>query len=271
MTMKSTFRCLRALCCNAFLIVALPSHGVETHLQVRTGIAVAPVYQGAKTYSPAPIIGVEAGMHQQDWGALTASETGLTWQLPIDKPFGVALVAGYDVGRDEEIRTWGGRDKTLKGMGDLNGAIEAGTQFSYDVEPYRFYLKALRALKKRKYGGEELSYTTHGNLGAEVTFPLPGHVTTVLSLISTWGDKNMMNAYFGVTRQQAQNTSFRQYQPKAGFKDVMMQAALNYELSPSVSLQSGCGVNYLVGEAAKSPLTEKKLAGIAFFSGSYTF
>lgn len=269
--MKRISDCLSVLCGVAMLTGALPAHGVETHLLARTGIAVAPAYQGAKKYKATPILGFEAGVQQQDWGTLSASEMGLLWQAPLSGPFGIAFIVGYDTGRNEDIRTMSGRDKSLKGMGKLSGAVEAGTELSYHVEPYRLYMKALRALKKRQYGGEDLSYTTHGNLGADITFPLASDVSTTLSLLSSWGDKQTMQAYFGVTRQQAQNTAFRQYQPKAGFKDVTLQAVLNYQLTPAIALQSSWGGYYLLGEAAKSPITEKNLGGFAFISGSYTF
>lgn len=51
----------------------------------------------------------------------------------------------------------------------------------------------------------------------------------------------------------------------------MLNTALNYQLTREIAFQGGVGIYTLLGDAANSPIVEKKVAGVAFLSASYRF
>ncbi|WP_037433584.1 MipA/OmpV family protein [Serratia plymuthica] len=244
----------------------------EASLKFSGGMAVAPVYQGASSYSAVPLYDIQAGYDKSAWGDFSLGLIdGARWQLPLSGPFGIALLAGYDDGRDEEVKTLSGRNKRLKGMGDLDGALEAGIELSYKFDPFHAFVKGMQATKARRYGDEDLGHTAYVDLGVAAVYSLSETLTLSSDLSTTWANSGYQRGYFGVTQRQAQQTSFAAYRPGSGFKQVTLNGALNYQWTPEIAFQAGAGIYTLLGDAAKSPIVEKKVAGVAFLGASYSF
>jgi hypothetical protein len=147
---------------------------------------------------------VNAGYQNASWGEFSAGSEGARWQFPIAGPVGIALLLNYDAGRDEEIKTLRGRNTRLKGMGKLGGALEAGAELSYQLDPFRAYVKGMQATRKRSYGGEELGHTAYVESGLTGQYPLSEQLTLIGNLSTTWANSGYQRGYFGVTSQQAQ-------------------------------------------------------------------
>ncbi|BEL87053.1 hypothetical protein SMQE32_37530 [Serratia marcescens] len=243
----------------------------EASLTLAGGLAVAPAYEGSSFYSIEPLYQVNAGYQNASWGEFSAGSEGARWQFPIAGPVGIALLLNYDAGRDEEIKTLRGRNTRLKGMGKLGGALEAGAELSYQLDPFRAYVKGMQATRKRSYGGEELGHTAYVESGLTGQYPLSEQLTLIGNLSTTWANSGYQRGYFGVTSQQAQHSAFSAYRPGSGFKDATLTAALNYQWRPNVAFQAGVGVTRLLGDAADSPIVEKTTSGMAFTSASYSF
>jgi outer membrane scaffolding protein for murein synthesis (MipA/OmpV family) len=64
-------------------------------------------------------------------------------------------------------------------------------------------------------------------------------------------------SYFGVTMSEASRSRFRAYEPGGGLQDVHVGARWNWTLSPSWMLTSNLQAKRLLGDAGKSPLTER--------------
>ncbi|RMN21568.1 hypothetical protein ALQ63_03054 [Serratia plymuthica] len=244
----------------------------EASLKLSGGMAVAPVYQGASSYSAVPLYDIQAGYDKSAWGDFSLGLIdGARWQLPLSGPFGIALLAGYDDGRDEEVKTLSGRNKRLKGMGDLDGTLEAGIELSYKFDPFHAFVKGMQATKARRYGDEDLGHTAYVDLGVAAVYSLSEALTLSSDLSTTWANSGYQRGYFGVTQRQAQQTSFAAYRPGSGFKQVTLNGVLNYQWTPEIAFQAGAGIYTLLGDAAKSPIVERKVAGVAFLSASYSF
>ncbi|MDW5502042.1 MipA/OmpV family protein [Pseudomonas lundensis] len=268
--MKSTLGYSAA---TLFMVFPLFSHaqGEESSITLTGGMAVAPLYQGASTYSAVPLYDIQAGYEGSTWGDFNIGLGGASWQLPLSGPFGMALLAGYDGGRDEEVKTLSGSNKRLKGMGDLDGAFEAGIELSYKLDPFRAYVRGMQATKARRYGGEDLGHTGYVDLGVAALYPLTDALSLSADLSTTWANSGYQRGYFGVTQQQARQSAFEAYRPGSGFKQVMLNTTLNYQLTREIAFQGGVGIYTLLGDAANSPIVEKKVAGVAFLSASYRF
>ena len=270
--MNKTLGYFAATLLMLFPLQGFTQDGGEASLKLGGGMAVVPVYEGASSYSAEPLYDIAAGYDKSAWGDFSLGlHDGARWQLPLSGPFGIALLAGYDAGRDEEVKTLSGRNKRLKGMGDLKGAFETGIELSYKFDAFHAYVKGMQATKTRRYGGEDLGHTAYVDLGVAAVYPLSDALTLSTELSTTWANSGYQRGYFGVTQSQAQQTSFAAYRPGSGFKQVALNSALNYQWTPEIAFQAGVGVYTLLGDAAKSPIVEKKVAGIAFLSASYSF
>lgn len=245
--------------------------GGQASLVISTGVAMAPLYQGAKVYSAVPLYDLQAEYENPTWGSFGVGLGGAQWQLPLPEPIGVKVLLAYDAGRDEKISTLGSDNTRLQGMGDLDGAFEAGLELSYQVAPFRAYVKGMQAAKNRRYGGEDLGKTAYVDLGIATQYALSDQLAWVTDLSTTWANSGYQRGYFGVTSQQANNTTFGVYRPGSGFKQVSLNSTLSYQWTSAVAFQGGVGVYTLLGDAADSPIVEKQVAGIAFMSASYRF
>jgi outer membrane scaffolding protein for murein synthesis (MipA/OmpV family) len=129
----------------------------------------------------------------------------------------------------------------------------------------------MQATKARRYGDEDLGHTAYVDLGVAAVYSLSEALTLSSDLSTTWANSGYQRGYFGVTQRQAQQTSFAAYRPGSGFKQVTLNGALNYQWTPEIAFQAGAGIYTLLGDAAKSPIVEKKVAGVAFLGASYSF
>lgn len=239
---------------------------------VAAGVATEPAYAGSSHYVAQPVYDAGGSYRNATWGTFELGVLqGARWQLPLSSPLGVALLMAYDAGRDERIRTLGGHNTQLRGMGDLGGALEAGAELSYQFAPARVYVKGMQALRSRDYGDEALGHTAYVDLGVDGEHALDAQWTLSSKFYATWANGGYQRGYFGVTPAQAARTDFAAYHPKSGIRQVTAEAALNYQWTSSVALQGGVQVYRLTGDAADSPLVEKNLAGMAFLSASYRF
>lgn len=241
-------------------------------VKARMGVAVSPAYEGASQYAAEPVYDLAGEYRTTQWGTFSLGVIhGGRWQLPLSGPVGVALLMGYDRGRDERIRTLGGDNTHLMGMGDLGGSLEGGAELSYQFSAFRGYIKGMQAARSRQYGGDALGHTAHVDMGVDGHYPLSEQLTLSGNLFTTWANSGYMQGYFGVTQPQSERTGFASYAPGEGMKQVTMETALNYQWTSAVALQTGVELSRLTGDAKDSPLVDNALAGLVFVSASYTF
>lgn len=90
---------------------------------------------------------------------------------------------------------------------------------------------------------------------------------------TTWADKNYTRTYFGVEQADAVASGLAAYRPGSGFKDVGAGLTAGYWFSKDVGVIGRVGANYLVGDAADSPVTRegRKWQPTAGLALSYRF
>jgi len=250
---------------------AMPALAGEGSFAVGAGLATAPAYQGAKQYLLLPAFQVAAGYKSDQWGSFSAGVDGLRWQLSPDSMFNLALLAGYDAGRKEDPHSFGRRDNSLQGMGKLSGSLTGGLELGLNLDAYRFYLKGMQGLKKRAYGGEDLGHTLTVELGINTDYALSDTLSLDYGVSTTWANSGYHRGYFGVTDQQAQSSKFAAYRPDSGMQKAEAKTSLTYAFTPNIALTAGVVVSSLLGDAAKSPITEKKVAVGGFTLLNYQF
>jgi outer membrane scaffolding protein for murein synthesis (MipA/OmpV family) len=82
-------------------------------------------------------------------------------------------------------------------------------------------------------------------------------ITTAAGLI--WANDNHMDSFFGVTPSQSAGSGLPAYEADAGFKRVNLAAGLVFRLREQWMLKSNATLGYLTGDAADSPVVEKRL------------
>ncbi|MGN7973026.1 MipA/OmpV family protein [Serratia sp. 22264] len=236
------------------------------------GVAVSPLYEGSSRYEAFPSLVAKAVMPTQNWGTFTAGfPDGLRWDLPGASSVGLALLAGYDMGRKEKIRTLGGSNNHLKGMGDLDGSAMLGAEAYWRLPAGRLFVRGWQATRSREYGGEDLGHTAYLEAGADFSLPLSSSLTLDSALYGTWSDRDDMMARFGVTGEQADRSGFSEYHAGGGMRNVTLKTGLTVQLQPHIALQGGMKLYALTADARRSPLTDKTVGAGFYLNAVYQF
>ena len=86
-----------------------------------------------------------------------------------------------------------------------------------------------------------------------------------------WGERKYVQTMYGVTATQAANTSFKQYMPQGGFYEA--QATVNWEhrFDARWGINTLVGVEHRMGDAAKSPIVQRKTSPIGAVYVTYRY
>lgn len=257
-----------------FVGLALTALGVNTaraedgfHGLLGAGIAYAPTYDGAKERRTQGVLLPD--LHYRA-GAFEASTTGGLRYWAIDQEqLQLALVLGVDGGRAEK-KTGGGLGASgsdrLRGMGKLSATAELGLAGSWQGLGLPLSFSLMRAVSgSRGHGG------THGTVEATWPFYQRDKLQLAAELGLGWGDRRYQQAYYGVTAEQAARTAFKAYAPSAGLHGLDLRLNGQYQLSEHWSLMGSVGYHRLLGDAARSPLTERKATPVAMLGVGYKF
>lgn len=256
---------------SAVVAHSAPAEAIPT-LSLGGGMVVSPLYEGSSRYGVFPLLVAKAVIPTQRWGTFTAAvPEGLRWDLPGASSFGLALLAGYDIGRKEKIRTLGGSNSHLKGMGDLDGTAMVGAEAYWRLSAGRLFVRGWQATRSRDYGGDDLGHTAYLEAGASGSWPLSSTVALDSALYGTWSDRHDMMARFGVTGQQSERTGFNEYHTGGGMRDVTLKTGVTIQLQPQVSLQSGVKLYALTSGARRSPLTDNAVGAGLYLNALYQF
>ena len=257
-----------------------PSVGIEgDNAATRTGkttvvlgalVGAGPQYEGSSDYGPAfgPIANVRwAG----GYGVSLGPSTMRTYQLRAD----VLPSRNWHLGPLLQRRQGrkGVDDNQVDNLENIDAAWEAGVHFGYrlGIDPSN----PASTLGINMQVAADVSDTNNGWLAQ------PGlEYTTKISrwffnarLFSTYASENYMQEYFGIGASNVRDSGLDFYNADAGFKDVGIRVAADYQLSQSWS--AGAGLQYirLIGDAEDSPVTDQGSAD-QWFGGvslSYRF
>ncbi|RQP21339.1 MipA/OmpV family protein [Piscinibacter terrae] len=219
------------------------------------GIASRPDFEGSRTSHTELVLGGMASYRTREHGTFGLGNHGLGWSVDSqDTSFGIALSG--DAGRvDSDDRSSGLAGKR-PGSARLAGM---GTIASTPV---------LAVFGSVKLGGLPLSASLRQATGShkgtllDLATAIPWRVNprTTLSLSPslTWADSRYNQAYFGVTAEQAARTGFKAYNAGAGLKGAELAFGAEVELAKNWQLQGQVKVERLMGDAARSPIVERK-------------
>ena len=235
-------------------------------LSGRVGLAVAtvPTYEGSPNHRVLTSPDLMLSYRSRDWGTVEFGQRGVFWNAIEAGRFRFALVAQFDLGRqDKDTSTVNPTpgDKRLAGMGKVQPSTEVGLGVGYGP---------LMVVARQ-------SLSEHGPKGAQVdmTIEMPLSLSDRLDLRfavgATWANRDYMQTYFGVTTAQAQASSFSVYTPKSGCRKIEASVSAEYAMAPNWKLQGNVGVSQLGDDAAASPLVGRRIGTSAALAVAYGF
>jgi len=242
--------------CLCFLLGAMqPAVGQDL---VGGGLAVVPAYPGADSYRvlPAPILNFQRGPF---FISNSQGLPGLGLKTEIAPGLNVGVRAGFGLGRKES------RSDRLSGLGDIDAHAQYGVFADWDPGRWRASLAYTQAAKSG-YGG------TLAVRGSYAIWQGGKHDVQVGAGLE-WGNRDHMQTWFGVTPEQAAHSGagLASYRPSSGLRSGSAFALWTYRLDQRWRVVTLLGVQTLMGDAADSPIVERKTAAFGSVGLAYSF
>jgi MipA family protein len=241
-------------------------------------VTSSPEYEGGKKRVTSALPDFNLSYRTKDFGSfgVGSKSRGASWTI-IDKEeysFGIAI--GGDAGRTDKKDGTAFRpgSKRLLGLGEIKASAEFG-MFGYVVAGIPINLQIMKGAGDGKADSKDFSIKghggTHAELGTEIPWKLNESLTLSFSSNVSWADKKYTQTYFGVTAAQAARSNFKEYNSKGGVKSVSVGVGLSYQIDKNWSANAGLSYSRLQGNAAKSPIIEKKGQPGAVLGVGYNF
>jgi MipA family protein len=222
-------------------------------VSVGAGTFVTPEYEGSKDYKIQPYPFVE--VRYRDVAFLNLRE-GLGVNVVNTPSLRFGPFVNYRGGRDQDANS------ALKGLGDVDPALDAGGFAEYRYERFRVGLNARQAVTDTKLGA------LVGLSASAQLVQTPGFTLSV-GPSATWASGDYMETYFGVSSAQAARSGLRRYEASSGFKDYGGNLTASYALDEKWRVTSLVSVKRLIGDAADSPIVKDKGEATQFTGGVF--
>lgn len=221
-----------------------------------------PTFSGSSTFETKP---VPAGFLR--WGRLTITGAGgftTKRKDDVDRGLGAELVRRERLRLSLNLRYDNGRadgdSPELAGMGDIKRTVRARLSTRWDITEDWQFSAGISADVLNRVGG----YLVDATLARQwrLTPMTTWHMAVGLSAASD----RYMQAWHGVTPEQAARTGYAVYQVPEGLKlrDLSLSGTLRTDFTPRWSGFAGVSTSRVLGPAADSPLTRKKaVAGLS--------
>jgi MipA family protein len=242
------------------------------------GVVSTPHYEGADKRSTSVLPDLNVKYSTRDFGSfsLGSKNRGLSWTM-VDKEaysFGIGLQgdAGRTDTKDGTALKPG--SKRLLGMGEIKPSLEFAA-FGHVVLGVPFILQVAKGAGDGKADAKDFSIKGPGGTRVELSSEIPFEITKAfglsLSPSVSWADDKFTQAYFGVTPEQAARTGFKAFKAKGGVRSVGLALGANYKFDAHWSANALLSFSQLQGDAAKSPLVQKKGQATVIFGAAYEF
>lgn len=230
----------------------------DWEIRLGAGAIYQPDYEGSDDYEVAPL--PTFAVSYKDRVFLEGPKLGANLLSLTGPAEGDYLRAGpllnYRMGRDQDD------NDALRGLGDVDGAVEAGGFVSYGIRGFSVDLTALQDMSDAHDGlSVELKGGYRRSLGESWS------VSAELS--ATWADGSYMQSYFGVDAGQAQRSGYRRHDPGAGLKDAGVAVSVDYSVTENWMVSGRVGFTRLLGDAADSPIVDEEGSANAYTAGVF--
>ncbi|MBX3553947.1 MAG: MipA/OmpV family protein [Pseudolabrys sp.] len=201
---------------------------------------VLPTYEGSSNYRflPVPLFDIRR------------AGTPRHFQSPRDgASIGIVEFDNFRLGPTLKVRLprREGDDAKLRGLGDVNFAVELGGFAEYWFTPW---LRARGELRQGVSGHHGLT----GDLAADVVMPVTPQLTLSGGPRLSFDSGKTMQTYFGVDPAQSVLSGLPVYNPSGGVRSYGAGVMARYEITPQWATHLFVEYERLIGPAADSPL-----------------
>ena len=220
------------------------------------GLSEQPTFMGSKRYETEPSAILD--IRYKDEFFLSDGE-GIGWNVLTAPGFRAGVAVGYDIGRNTHD------DPRIRDLPNIAFAPEPKIFAQYFLFPV-----VLTADLKKGIGGNN---GIQGDVGAYIPLPLKQDKTWLLFVgpSLTMADGRYMNSYFGVSDYSSRLSGLRQFTANGGFTNAGVGATSIYMIGQHWVVVSNLGWRRLLGDAARSPITETKSQIAADLNIGYRF
>lgn len=174
------------------------------------------------------------------------------------------LSAGFAISRDSSAERDQADAPRLQGLGDIDPTMRAGLFVQYRHDWLRASASVMRDVGGNKQG-------TVASATAEAVFrPIPALELSAGPSV-TFGNRQYAQTAFGVDALQASRSGLPRYAPEGGATQAALQFGAGYALSNSWVLGVKLSAGRLRGDAAASPVVEKKAQNSGAVFAAYKF
>ena len=209
---------------------------------------------------PIPLINWE-----QDYLFIRSSkgmeEAGVRWQINDEFAVGSQLV--FELGRNSDDSIF---LQELK-MPDIPYGVSAGVQAQYSTKIGPAPVDALLRLRQRS-GSQRGALA---DVRVEVGVYGNRFIGVQTYVQSTWANRQAMNSDFGIKPVNASFVEILPYEAEAGLRNYLVGVAGKLDLDAEWMAIGSIEYNSLIGDAADSPITEKKTSQAVTLGVMYKF
>lgn len=253
-----TFTLMLPLLLAAGATSAAPGAGAAGAWDASLGIAVQsrPEYPGAARVAAGVQPAFVVNYRSRDFGSVAfgTEAGGLRWTPCQTEDASFGMLVSYDAGRRDDAHGRPSRpgSTTLEGMGRIPGSLLYGGYAAFDVGKL-FSISTVVVRSGSRDGG------TRAQIGVEMPLPAPARLE--LSVVShlNLADARYVTSRFGVSPSQALRSGRQVYEPEGGLLSFGVGMEARYAISAQWRLAGSAGAERLLGDAAYSPLTLRRM------------
>ncbi len=238
------------------------------------GVSTSTEYEGASKRVNGLAPSFNIGYRTDGFGTFAAGERGLSWTVveKDDYSFGVAIAPGLGRVDNKDGTAIRPGSKRLKGMGQIKTAADF-SMYGHVMAGLPIELEVTRNMGNGKLKNN--AFEGHGGTTISFGTTLPYEVMPSLTLSFSpkliWADQKYTQAFFGVTAAQSAASGFKAYKADGGIKSIDMDFGAKYKIDKNWSANGGVNYSVLRGNAAKSPIVQKKSSASLYAGVSYQF
>jgi MipA family protein len=247
-------------------------------ISLGANVVSAPEYLGSKESAASLIPIISLNYTTKEYGKFSVGEKGMGLAWTAIETDAYSLGIGID---DSPARLDNRKGSTssagrlyLKGMGEIKPAAQWSI-FGHVNAGVPIMLTVSKGVGDSQPNSEDYSIRGHRGttvkLGTEIPLPLSSQLTLSIAPSLTWGDKNYNQTYFGVTEQQSARSGLKTLNAKSGVNSLEVGLGAHYQIDPHWFATAGIALNRLQGDAAKSPVVQKKLQVTSLAGLGYHF
>lgn len=228
------------------------------------GVDVAPRYSGSDKSRVGAAQVVDYAMEN---GFFISSTRGVGYGNNIGN-LDYSAAVSYRTGRkDKDVSSdsiSSGSDY-LRGMGDIKGSAIVVPGLGYKVTDWLHLQLQAEVPVSERDNGEAVHF---GVISPLYTSP-KNEVT--LALTSSWGSDKYMQTYYGVSAAQSAASGFARHDAGAGIYAYSLNLDWTHRLTSRWSVLASAGATQLTGDAADSPIVQRKTSPTGSLKVTYSF